>query len=209
MSRIDWLPLVAVAVATLVAAATDLWKFKVYNLLTVPTLALGVVVTTSLGGVEGLKTSLLGAGLGFVLLVFFYAAGGVGAGDVKLLAAVGAWFGPYLTLQVFIASALCGGVYAMALVFARGGVLAMAVELLAARGTLTNPASWRLPTATIETEVRRADRRRRLVPFAAMTCLGFFATMAWWGADLGHVWPPFHGTGAMTTASTSKSGINL
>ncbi len=76
MSSTDWLPLVAVALATLAASATDLWKFKVYNVLTIPTLLAGLVVSTWLGGWGGLASSLLGAGLGFGLLVVFFAAGG-------------------------------------------------------------------------------------------------------------------------------------
>ena len=56
MSPTDLIPLAAVALATLAASATDLWKFKVYNALTFPTLALGLaaklegrVVDTQLG----------------------------------------------------------------------------------------------------------------------------------------------------------------
>lgn len=190
MSSTDWLPLVAVALATLAASATDLWKFKVYNALTIPTLLAGLGVSTWLGGWGGLASSLMGVGLGFGLLVVFYALGGVGAGDVKLLAAIGAWLGPYLTYQVFIASALFGGLYALALVLARSGIAGLAVELIMARRAMLDPGSWKRPAATIEVEVRRPDRQRRLVPFAAMTCLGFFATMAWWGRDLDRVWPP-------------------
>src|SRR6185312_11937421 len=111
----------------------------VYNALTIPTLLLGVIVSACLGGWEGLASSLPGAGLGFGLLVVFFAVGGVGAGDVKLLTAVGAWLGPYLTYQVFVASALFGGVYALVLVFIRTGVLGLAVELISARQTLLNP----------------------------------------------------------------------
>jgi prepilin peptidase CpaA len=190
MSPTDLLPLVAVGLATLAASATDLWKFKVYNILTIPMLASGLVVSTFLGGWGGLASSLLGAGLGFGLLVVFYALGGVGAGDVKLLTAVGAWLGPYLTYQVFVAAALFGGAYAVALLLARAGIVGLAVELIAAKQTLLSPGSWKRPESTIEAEVRRPDRRRRLVPFAAMTCLGFFATMAWWSRDLDRVWPP-------------------
>jgi prepilin peptidase CpaA len=206
VSRPDLLPLAVVAVATLIASATDLWKFKVYNALTFPTLALGLAVSAALGGWSGLASSLLGAGLGLGLLVLFFAAGGVGAGDVKLLTAVGAWLGPYLTYQVFVASALLGGAYALALVFARGGVLGVAVELIAVRQALISPGSFKRPAPTIAAEVARPDRRRRLVPFAAMICLGFFATMAWWGSDLGRVWPPYDRPNTVATASNIDHG---
>ena len=174
MSATELLPLAAVALATLLASATDLWKFKVYNALTLPTLIGGLLVSTLLGGRGGLASGLTGAGLGFGLLVVVHAMGGVGAGDVKLLAAIGAWLGPFLTYQVFVASALFGGVYAVGLVLARSGPGGMVVELVAAKQAALQPGSWVRPASTIEAEVSRPDRRRRLVPFAAMTCLGFF-----------------------------------
>ena len=208
MSVTELIPLVAVGLATLAASVTDIWKFKVYNVLTLPTLVLGILVSTILGGWGGLGSSLLGTALGFGLLVVFFAVGGVGAGDVKLLAAVGAWLGPYLTYQVFLASALFGGLYALILVLGQGGVLAMMFELIRARQTLLSPSTWKLPTSTIEGEVQRSDRRRRLVPYAAMTCLGYFATMAWWGADLRQVWPPTERSAAVSAVSTVVSNSN-
>jgi len=187
----DLLPLIVVACGTLVAAGTDLWKFKVYNALTFPMLLSGPLASALLGGAEGLKASLLGAALGFGVLAVFFAMGGVGAGDVKLLTAVGAWLGPFLTVQVFVASALAGGVYALVLMALRGGVREAfwGVALVAQR--LQSPGPWTRPETVIAEEVRRADRRRRLIPFAAMTCLGFFVTLARWGGDLDEVWPPY------------------
>lgn len=201
MSRPELIPLIAVGVATLAASATDLWKFKVYNALTLPTFLLGLACSAWLGGREGLGASLLGAGLGFVALVAFFAMGGVGAGDVKLLTAVGAWLGPSLTYQVFVASAMAAGVYAVGLVLIRRGVLGLAAELFSIRSAAATPGSWRMPAATIADEVRRVDRRRRLVPFAAMTCVGFFATMTYWRADLDEVWPPYDRPEPIATAS--------
>lgn len=190
MSLAEAWPLAAIALATLIASATDLWKFKVHNALTVPTLLIGLVASTWLGGLAGLSSSFLGATLGFGLLIGFHLVGGVGAGDVKLLAAIGAWLGPQLTFDVFIASALLGGAYSAVLVIARGGWLALLAELMTTRQALAGPGGWKRPASTIEAEVLRPDRRRRLVPFAAMTCLGYFATLAWWGTDLDRVWPP-------------------
>jgi prepilin peptidase CpaA len=190
MSPTELLPLAAVALVIVVASVTDLWKFKVYNALTYPALLAGLIVSTLLGGWGGLASGLMGAGLGLGLLVIFHAMGGVGPGDVKLMAAIGAWLGPYLTYQVFIASALFQGAYAVILVIGQYGLMGLAVEMASARQMLRSPGSWRLPTDTVAERVPRPDCRRRLVPFAAMTCLGFFATLAWWGRDLDRVWPP-------------------
>ena len=191
MSPTEWFPLAVAGVVTLLAAATDLWKFKVYNVLTLPTLVLGLAASAALGGWAGLGSSLLGAGFGFTILVAFYALGGVGAGDVKLLTALGAWLGPLLTVHVFIASALAAGAYAVALIFLRGGFLGVALEVLMLRRAVLHPASIGRAPADIAAEVARADRRRRLVPFAAMTCIGFGATLLWWHGRLAQVWPPY------------------
>ncbi|WP_435011147.1 A24 family peptidase [Tundrisphaera lichenicola] len=191
MSDRDLIPLAAVSLATLIASATDLWKFKVYNALTFPTLVLGLVVSAWLGGWEGFLVGLLGAGLGLGLLVVFFAMGGVGAGDVKLMMAVGAWLGPYLTYQVFLASAFAAGLYAVILICSRGGLMALFAEIFLLRSMLGRRGPLGRTPASIEEEVGRPDRRRRLVPFAAMTCLGFFATLTWWGGDLKEIWPPY------------------
>jgi prepilin peptidase CpaA len=206
ISSTEFLPLAAVAMATLIASVTDLWKFKVYNALTIPTLLTGLGFSAVSGGWEGFVTGLMGAGLGFGLLIVFCAMGGVGPGDVKLLAAIGAWLGPFLTYQVFVASAFCQGAYAVVLVFRLYGINGLAIEMDSARQRLFQPGSWRLPADTVVEAVPRPDRRRRLVPFAAMTCLGYFATMAWWGPDLDRVWPPDDRSTVATVASDREVG---
>ena len=206
MTFTNGFPLMILAAATLVASATDLWRFKVYNILNFPLLVAGVLFAVLIGGWEGLTSSLLGAGLGFVVLFFFFALGGVGAGDVKLLTAVGAWLGPYLTYQVFVASALSAGVYAMGLIWLRSGLLGVAVEFSLARSTLSNPRAWRRPESSMAEEVQRSDRRRRLVPYAVMICVGYFATMVWWHNEIQQVWPPFGRVSASSLALTTNQG---
>jgi len=196
----ELIPLLAVGLATLAAAATDLRRFKVYNALTAPTFVLGLVASTWFGGWEGLTSGVLGAGFGFAVLLAFYAMGGVGAGDVKLLAAIGAWLGPYLTYQVFVASAFAAGIYALGLVAMKGGLLAIAAEFVAIRHLVLDPGSTARVGGGIAAEVARPDRRKRLVPFAAMTCVGFFATLAWWHGEIDAVWPPYDRAGVASVA---------
>ena len=98
------------------AAVIDGLKLKVPNWLTFHFAALGLIYCGYQGGSAGLVWSLEGAALGLALLLPLYAIGGMGAGDVKLLAGVGAWVGPALTLQAFVATALVGGVMALAMV---------------------------------------------------------------------------------------------
>ncbi|MDB5350316.1 MAG: Type leader peptidase family protein [Planctomycetota bacterium] len=175
MSRFELLPWLVVAFVTLVAGATDLWRFKVYNVLTFPALLGGVLVSSWLGGLSGLGYSLMGAAVGFGVLLLFFALGGVGAGDVKLFAAIGAWLGPGITADLFAVSALAAGGYALGLVILRGGLGQAVVEVTLLGARMFSPGSWSRSSTRIETEVCRPDRRRRLVPFAAVTCLAFFA----------------------------------
>jgi prepilin peptidase CpaA len=191
VDRVQVLFLSAAGFATVVAAGTDVWRFKVYNALTFPALLGGLAASAWFGGWAGLATSGLGALAGFGLLVAFFAMGGVGAGDVKLLTALGAWLGPALTVQVFLASAIAAGLYALALAVLYGGLAATVVDLLflthrIRRGEIAAPAG-----PPIREEAARPDRRRRLVPFAAMTCLGFLATLAWRAGDLDEFRTPF------------------
>lgn len=106
--------------ATLVAAAIiDGRKLKVPNWITFPLVASGWVYSLAGCGWEGLGWSLLGTAVGLTLLLPAYAIGGMGAGDVKLLAGVGAWIWGTATFYAFCASAIIGGVIALGMVLYR------------------------------------------------------------------------------------------
>lgn len=98
-----------------VAGITDVRSSRVPNILTLPLALSGLGFHTIADSGNGLVFSLEGLGLGLVLLLGFYVYGGMGAGDVKLLAAVGAVVGPYSVFVGFLFTALFGGLYAVAL----------------------------------------------------------------------------------------------
>jgi prepilin peptidase CpaA len=114
----NW-PFWLVAATLVVAAAIDGYKLKVPNWITFPMIASGWVVSAISFGWAGLGWSVAGTLVGLVLLLPAYAIGGMGAGDVKLLAGVGAWVGGTVTLYAFCLSALVGGVIAVAMVLAQ------------------------------------------------------------------------------------------
>jgi prepilin peptidase CpaA len=164
--------------ACVVAAACDLRTFRIPNMLTLPLFAAGLVAGAVIGGWAGLGQALLGAGAAFMALIVFYAAGGLGAGDVKLLAAVGAWLGPRMALEVFVASALAAGIYALAIVLATGRARACweAFQIIGVR--LMNFDLTPAPVGlTVHAALERPDRRRRVVPFAAMIAVGLVAVI--------------------------------
>jgi prepilin peptidase CpaA len=65
--------------------------------------------------------SLIGTIIGLALLLPAYAIGGMGAGDVKLMAGVGAWVWGTVTFYAFAVSAIIGGLIAIAMVLYRRG----------------------------------------------------------------------------------------
>lgn len=110
-----------VSVTLVVAAVIDGLKLKVPNWITFPMILSGWVYSYVAYGLEGFGWSLAGTAVGLGLLLPAYAIGGMGAGDVKLLAGVGAWVWPSVTLYAFCVSALVGGVIALAMVLYRRG----------------------------------------------------------------------------------------
>jgi prepilin peptidase CpaA len=102
------------------AAWTDLRTRRIPNWINVSGAAIGLVLHIYYGGISGAIQSLAGAALGLAIFLGLYAAGGMGAGDVKLFGAVGAFAGPQSLLLVFVFTGLLGGVAGVALAFYRG-----------------------------------------------------------------------------------------
>ena len=112
-------PIWLVSVILVLAATIDGWKLKVPNWITFPMIVAGWIYAAACFGWSGLGASLAGTALGLGLLLPAYAIGGMGAGDVKLLAGVGAWIGVNDTLWAFGVSALIGGLIAVGMVIWR------------------------------------------------------------------------------------------
>ena len=91
----------AVALA-LIAGWTDWRSRRIPNWLTLPGFLVGVSVNTIAGGWLGLKASLLGAGLGLLLLLPFVFLRSLGAGDWKLAGALGAFVGPGVLVNLLM-----------------------------------------------------------------------------------------------------------
>jgi prepilin peptidase CpaA len=111
----NW-PVWFVTITLVVAAVIDGLKLKVPNWITFPMIISGWIYSATLSpfaGWEGLMFSLVGTAVGLGLLLPLYAIGGMGAGDVKLLAGVGAWVWGTATLYAFVVSAIVGGVIAV------------------------------------------------------------------------------------------------
>jgi prepilin peptidase CpaA len=114
--------LAGAVILALVAGWTDYRSRRIPNWLTVPALALGIALNAIAAGWGGLKTSLLGAGLGLLLLLPFVLLRSLGAGDWKLAGALGAFVGKDVLLTLLLGSVFVAGIMAVALIIYKGRV---------------------------------------------------------------------------------------
>jgi prepilin peptidase CpaA len=96
-----------------IASASDIRSRRIPNWLVFPFLAAGIIVSTFVSGWSGLAHSILGVLLAAFLMGLLYVLGGMGMGDVKLCASVGAWIGPHQLVFALMFMGLAGGVMAL------------------------------------------------------------------------------------------------
>ncbi|ADB16747.1 peptidase A24A prepilin type IV [Pirellula staleyi DSM 6068] len=108
-----------VTIVLILAAVIDGFELKVPNWITFPFIISGWIYSVAAFGWEGLGWSLVGTVVGLALLLPAYSIGGMGAGDVKLLAGVGAWMYGTHTFYAFCASAVVGALCAVIMVLAK------------------------------------------------------------------------------------------
>src|SRR5262249_21262034 len=112
-------------------------------------------------------------------MIALYGMGGMGAGDVKFVTAIGAWLGLPLTLYVMVAGCIAAGLYAVVLLVTAPSLkeILLNIQLLWIR--LVCLGRHITTEDRVEAEVKRSDRRRRLIPFSAMMGIGLVATLVW------------------------------
>lgn len=115
--------LIANIILALLLAAAVIWDLrvrKIPNGLTLPVVVVALGASFAAGGASSLWFSTTGLLAGFGLMLFPYIFGGMGGGDVKLMAAVGALKGASFAFHAFLFAAIAGGVIALAVAAARG-----------------------------------------------------------------------------------------
>lgn len=108
-----------IAIIGLAACVWDLRAHRIPNILTLGTAVAGLIFQTVSGGWPGLGYSVVGLIVGVALFFPFFMLHGMGAGDVKLLGAFGAWLGPWDIVRVAVAAAIIGAIVALAVVIGR------------------------------------------------------------------------------------------
>lgn len=108
------------AMVAMAAAITDLRNRRIPNWVTFPSFALGLILNAALHGWIGLGSATAGAGLAILIYLPLFLIRAVGAGDLKLMAAMGAIAGPRDWMALFLFTALAGGVLALAVTLVKG-----------------------------------------------------------------------------------------
>ena len=157
MNSVAWWPTVIVLA---IATFTDLHSRRIPNWLVLPFMIAGICVSGWLHGWDGIRHSLSGLALGAALFGLLYWLGGMGMGDLKLCAAIGAWVGPQQLILALVLTSMAGGLMALCWA-AAGGFLG---ELFQGTGdllfgfgkrglrpdprhTLSNPSARKMPYA--------------------------------------------------------------
>lgn len=134
---------IALGVA-LIACVTDIRSRRIPNVLTFGAAAAAIVFHLVAHGLTAAGMSALSWLVGILVFLPFFLVGGLGAGDIKLVGAIGAWFGsPASTIWVALYTGIAGGLMALIVMFARGYAKTAFTNL---RLMLT---SWRLGVATV------------------------------------------------------------
>ncbi len=159
MTSAFWFVAVLALALAIWAGWLDWRSRRIPNWLTVPALATGIAANSLAWGWPGTKAALEGAGLGLGLLLPFVLARGLGAGDWKLMGALGAFLGPSRLVVVLLGTVFIAGFMAVAQMVRSGRVaetlsnlwvLILAILTFGMRGqrqnfTLDNPGLMKLP----------------------------------------------------------------
>lgn len=157
MNVAQFIPAMAAAVAV-TAAITDVRDRRIPNRLTYSAMIAGLALQAAAHGWHGLLFSLAGGGLFGGAFLVFYLVRAMGAGDVKLAAALGCIIGPGASWQVLFLTAMAGAVMAIVVMVATGRILQTLRNTLSVAGfhathglsthpvvNLDNPTAVRLP----------------------------------------------------------------
>lgn len=160
-------------------AWSDARTHRVPNYLNLGCALAGLGYQLGFHGLPGLADGLLGMVLGFGLLILFYAKGGMGAGDVKAMAALGVWLGGWQTIYLFVYMAFSGALLVILVLWWRGLLWSRIKRLwdFLVGWVLLRSAPPAGGAATPE-----APKKSEVVPYAVAMAMGM-AVICWrsWG----------------------------
>jgi prepilin peptidase CpaA len=167
----DWLyPTIALGCA-LAGAVFDVRSRRIPNFITLPGILFGLVLHLALGGWKQMGLAALAGLICGGLFLIFWLAGGMGAGDVKLMTAVAAIAGMPLVTYLLILTALAGGVMALGLALWRGRLR----ETIRNLGALA--LHHRMEGLSPHPELNLANARTLRLPYALAVVAGTATTL--------------------------------
>ncbi|HET6893001.1 MAG TPA: prepilin peptidase [Pyrinomonadaceae bacterium] len=143
---------------------------RIPNAFVLATFTSGVAINLIFGGLTGLYQSLAGCAFAFTLMFLLHVFGAMGAGDVKLFAAVGAVTGAPLVLQTFVVVILTGGLLAV-ITIARAGVVITTMQRVLQIFVGMLPG-WEMPKFAVPTD------RRHTIPYGVAITIGSIISTA-------------------------------
>jgi prepilin peptidase CpaA len=153
------------------AAWIDLRTRRIPNVLTLGAAAAAPVLLGVVGGWNAVVWSVAGWCMGLVLFLPLFLLRGMGAGDVKLLAAFGAWLGPAGAWWVAVYGGIAGGLIAIPWLLFRGALARTLGNIWALFGY------WRLAGPRPHPELSLESPRVLRLPYALPLALGAAATL--------------------------------
>ena len=143
---------------------------RIPNPFVLATLASGLAINTIFGGLAGLYGSLGGCVLAFGLMFMLHIFGAMGAGDVKLFAAIGAVTGATLVLPTFLVVILTGGLLALVSIVRAGVVMTTMQRVLQILVGLL--PGWEMPKFAVPSD------RRHTIPYGVAITIGSIISTA-------------------------------
>lgn len=143
---------------------------RIPNAFVLATLTSGLIINTIYGGWKGTLASLGGCAIAFMLMFALHIFGAMGAGDVKLFAAIGSLTGTHLVLPTFLVVILTGGALALLLTL-RAGVVRTTMQrvLQILVGLLPG---WEMPRFAVPAD------RRHTIPYGVAITFGSLISLA-------------------------------
>ena len=143
---------------------------RIPNAFVLATLVSGVTVNSIFGGLHGAAASLGGCALAFILMFMMHVFGAMGAGDVKLFAAIGSVTGAPYVLPMFLIVILTGALLAIVSAFRAGAVRSTALRVIQILIGLL--PGWQMPRFVVPVD------KRLTIPYGVAITLGSIITLA-------------------------------
>ncbi len=154
----------------IIIAYYDVRYRRIPNPFVLATFISGVAMNAILFGLHGVVGSIAGCALGFVLMFMLHVFGAMGAGDVKLFAAIGAITGAHMILPTFLVVILTGGVLALIWIIRIGALVSTMHRVLQIFAGLL--PGWEMPRFAVPAD------RRHTIPYGVAITIGSIISTA-------------------------------